>query len=208
MRARSPVLDPTVLAVRGFAVATGSGAVFFFAFLGNALLGVLLLQGAWGYSPLETGLAAAPAPLLATAMAPIAGRLVDARGPRRIGAVGLGVFAVSLALFALLMTPEPAYLERYLPCAILAAFGVSMAFPAITGAATHELPPSAMGTGTGVLSTVRQTGGVLGIAAVVSLLGELPVGIDPYRTAYWLLAAAATVASLGMLGLASHQRQA
>ena len=92
------------------------------------------------------------------------------------------------------MTDEPAYLERFLPCAIVVSLGVSLAFPAITQAATHELPPGNLATGTGVLATTRQTGGVVGIAAVVSLLGDFPEDIDPYRHAYVLLAAAAFLA--------------
>jgi len=207
-RARSPVLDPAVLAVRSFAVATGAGAVFFFAFLGNALLGVLVLQGAWDYSPLKAGLAVAPSAAVATVFAPVAGRLVDAFGARRVGSVGLVLFAVALVLLAVGLPDEPAYLERYLPFAVLASIGISMAFPAITQSATHELPPSAMGTGTGVLSTIRQTGGVLGIATVVSLLGDLPGDIASYRVAYGLLALAAILAAVVMLGLRPHARPA
>jgi MFS family permease len=205
-RARSPVLDPAVLAVRSFAVATGAGAVFFFAFLGNTLLGVLVLQGAWGYSPLKAGLAVAPSAAVATFFAPLAGRLVDRFGARTIGSAGLALFAVALVLLALGLPEEPAYVTRYLPFAIVASLGISMAFPAITQSATHELPPSAMGTGTGVLSTIRQTGGVLGIATVVSLLGDLPDDIASYHVAYWLLALAAVLAGLVMLGLRPHAR--
>ena len=159
-RARAPVLDTRVFAQRGFAVANVAASAFFFAFLANALLAVLVLQGAWGFSPLEAGLAAMPGPLLATAFAPLAGRLVDRHGPRRTGTIGLAVFGLALVALALLVTEEPAYLERFLPCALVVSLGVSLAFPAITQAATSELAPGNLATGTGVLATTRQTGGV------------------------------------------------
>ena len=99
------------------------------------------------------------------------------------------------------MTEEPAYLERFLPCALVVSLGVSLAFPAITQAATSELAPGSLATGTGVLATTRQTGGVIGIAAVVSLLGDYPEGIGPYREAYVLLATGALVGAVVMLAL-------
>ncbi len=200
-RARAPVLDPRVFAQHGFAVTNVAAAAFFFAFLANALLAVLVLQGAWGFSPLEAGLAAMPGPVIATAFAPLAGRLVDRHGPRRIGTIGLAVFGAALLALALLVTPEPAYLTRFLPCAIVVSLGVSLAFPAITQAATSELAPGNLATGTGVLATTRQTGGVIGIAAVVSLLGDFPEGIGPYREAYVLLAAGAFLGAVIMLAL-------
>jgi hypothetical protein len=57
------------------------------------------------------------------------------------------------------------------------------------------LPPHQYATGTGIINTARQVGTVIGVAALVSVLGGGLTAAD-YRTGWWLMAAAGAVAAL------------
>jgi NTE family protein len=200
-RAAAPVLDPVLFRVRSFTVGTLASALFFAAFLGYALNGVLVVQGAWGYSPLRAGLAYAPGPLLAALLTPFGGGLADRFGERRVGAIGLAAFALDLAGFALLLGPTPDYAGRYLPLVLVGGASLALVFPALTGVATAEVPGATFATATGVLSTVRQIGGVLGVAVVVAIVGGLPQTVGGYRAAYAVLATSAAAALVALAAL-------
>lgn len=207
-RAAAPVLDLRVLGVRSFAVSTAASTAFYLAFFGYGLLCILLFQGAWGLSPLVAGLAYAVAPLGAAVLTPRTGRLVDRLGSRRLALAGASLFLVVLVLLALLVPADPGYALPVLPLLLVGSVSLALLFPALTQAATRELPPTLLAGGTGVLNTIRQIGGVVGIAVVVAVLGGLPDEPGPYRTAFLLLAAAQAVAVALCLLLPATRRPA
>ncbi len=187
-RAEAPVLDLRVLGVRSFAAATAASTAYFLAFFGYSLLCVLAFQGAWQLSPLRAGLAYALAPLAAAVATPLGGRLVDRVGPRRVAVAGTLLYLAVLVALGLSWPAEPGYLFPVLPILLVGAVALSLIFPALTQSATTSLPSELLAGGTGVLNTIRQVGGVVGIALVVTVLGGLPHAPDRYRLAFLLLA--------------------
>ncbi|WP_149261012.1 MFS transporter [Actinomadura sp. K4S16] len=205
LRHPAPVIEPALLAVRTFFWSNAAVLLFTVAFAANLLLGVLWMQQVWHYSPIRTGLAVAPGPLMVPVMALIAGRLAAARVPvGLITAVGCMLCAFGVVLIAMSLGPAPAYASEMLPGWLVGGTGVGLALPTILSAAAVELPSHRYATGSAVVNMSRQIGAVLGVSLAVAVLGT-PHGYPGLHTAYvhaWLMVGAfmviAAITALGM----------
>jgi MFS family permease len=162
-------------------------------FFGN----VQFLREVWGYSPVWTGLAMAPGPLVVFLLAPWFGRLAGRIGQRPILIPG-GVVSAAAALFLLSrVDAAPAYLAVWLPFTLVSAVGVSMVLPLLTSAAVAGLPADRFATGSAVNAALRNLGQTLGVAIFVALAGRTPAGelLAHHRIAWWLVAAAGVAVS-------------
>ena len=167
----TPVVELSLLRVRGFAAANAGTLLFASGFYALALCNVLYLTQVWGYSTLTAGFALTPAPLAAALVAGPAGRLADRFGQRVVTVPGAILFTLAVALFVVRVGPQPSYFDEWLPQITLAGVGIGLAFPALTSAAVTALPASRYGVGSAVNSAARQLGAVLGIALLVAILG-------------------------------------
>ena len=166
-----PALPVQLFRVRSFSVATVGTLLFGTAFFAQILCNVLFLNGVWGYSILRTAVAILPSPLVAAAVAPIAGRLADRYGYRAVIAPGAALFALGAGSYALTMTATPHYVTHFLPGALLVGVSIGAAFSMLGAASSQVLPPHLYGAGAAVNSTARQLGAVLGVAVLVAVLG-------------------------------------
>ncbi|MCQ0015805.1 MFS transporter [Actinomadura madurae] len=205
LRHPAPVIEPALLAVRTFFWSNAAILLFTVAFAANLLLGVLWMQQVWHYSPIKTGLAVAPGPLMVPIMALIAGRLVAARVPvGLITAVGCMLCAFGVVMIAMSLGPAPAYATEMLPGWLIGGTGVGLALPTILSASAADLPSHRYATGSAVVNMSRQIGTVLGVSLAVAVLGT-PHGYADAHTAYvnsWLMVGGfmviAAIAALGM----------
>ena len=198
-----PIVRPSLLRVRSFAVANAASLLFAGAFYGMLLCNVLFLTGVWNYDVLTAGLAISPSPLMAALSAPFAGRLADRFGPRAVLVPGSMVFALGVVWLMTQTGLEPHYISDWLPGAILCGIGIGTTFPTQSTAAALELPPAEFGVGIAVNATARQLGAVFGIATVVALLGTpAPEGLlgafDNAWTAIALAGAGSGVVALAL----------
>ncbi|QXJ24321.1 MFS transporter [Actinomadura graeca] len=214
VRHPSPVIEPSLLAVRTFFWSNAAILLFTVAFAANLLLGVLWMQQIWHYSAIRTGLGVAPGPLMVPPMALIAGKLA-ARGVPvgRITAAGCLMCALSVALIATGLGQTPAYASELLPGWLIGGTGVGLALPTILSASAADLPDGRFATGSAVVNMSRQVGSVLGVSLAVAVLGA-PRGYDDAHTGYvhaWLVVGAfmvaAAAAGLGMSPRRSRPRQ-
>ena len=97
-RVRAPMVDFDFFRSRTFFGANLVAFVVTFAMLAMFFFTALYMQNFLGYSPLEAGLRFLPATALIIVTAPIAGRLADRVGPRRLMTGGLLVVAVAMYL--------------------------------------------------------------------------------------------------------------
>jgi hypothetical protein len=65
----------------------------------------------------------------------------------------------------------------WLPISLLVGLGVAISFPVRSAAAVAGLPAAQFGMGGAINQTARQIGSVIGVAAVVAILGQ-PTGLD------------------------------
>jgi EmrB/QacA subfamily drug resistance transporter len=167
----APVLEPAIVRVPAFALASLSAALFFAAFGAMLLSGVVFLTDVWHFSVLEAGLALTPGPLGAAALAPVSGRLAARYGPGPVGAAGALLFGLGSLWWIWRIGLEPDYAAEFLPQMLIGGMGVGLVLPSFTIAATATLPAPRLATGIGAQTMFRQIGATLGVAAFVAILG-------------------------------------
>jgi EmrB/QacA subfamily drug resistance transporter len=135
------------------------------------------IQNVMGYSPIRAGVAFLPFCVALVAAAGLSSNLINRIDPRILAGIGTLLAAVALLGFSRLPydTSFPvqqetgSYATDLLPYIIMMAFGMGMTFVPLTLTAVHHLRPEDSGIGSGVLNTMQQVGGALGL----SLLGTI-----------------------------------
>ena len=120
----------------------------------------LFIQLVVGYSPLDTGVAFLPFSIAMIISATVASRLISQVDPRYLSGVG------TLLSAAALYGDGVSYWTQVLPFVVLMAFGMGLNFVPLTLVAVHHLRIQDTGIGSGVLNTMQQVGGALGLATL------------------------------------------
>ncbi|GAA0459439.1 MFS transporter [Paractinoplanes deccanensis] len=197
-----PVVPLSLLRVPAFAMANLATLAFGVCFSAMLFSVVLFSEDVWGYSPLRAGLALAPGTLLMPLVAVLSGRLIGRLGQAAVIALGCGLLAGGVLWWALTAQTRPHYFGTLLPGAVLTAVGSILAVGTLVAAATRDLPPPSLSTGSAVNSMVRQVGFVIGVSVFVAALGA-PDTAAQAREAFqrgWLIAAACGAGAM-VLGL-------
>jgi EmrB/QacA subfamily drug resistance transporter len=170
LRTAHPMLDVRIFANPRFSAASGAITLTFFALFGSTFLLTQYFQFVLGYSPLKAGMLTAPVAVGIMACAPLAPRLVDRFGTKRVVTGGLLIVASSLAAYA----SDTLMSSAVLGGLVRIIFGAGMGFT--TAPATESimgsLPPGKAGVGSAVNDTTRQTGGALGVAVIGSIFAS------------------------------------
>jgi EmrB/QacA subfamily drug resistance transporter len=198
-RVREPMLPLYLFRNRAFAA--GNGAVFFtFAALFSCVfLFAQFLQTSLGFSPLEAGIRLMPWTITFLLVAPAAGALADRIGERPLLLLGLLLQAAGLLWVALIAEPELAYSELVIPL-VVAGVGVSMAVPAGQSSVVGGMEVAQLGKAAGANSTMRELGGVFGIAVVVAVFAAAGSYASAAEFSNGFAAAVGLAAGLSLLG--------
>jgi MFS transporter, DHA2 family, methylenomycin A resistance protein len=197
-RSRDPMLPLGFFRNPTFSAATFVGLVINLALYGTIFVLGLYLQQVLGYSPMEAGLAFLPFPV-ALGVANVASGSVGRRfGVRIPMAVGLLIASLGYWLLSHLDTTN-AYIS-ILPGMVVIPAGVGLAVPLMTSALLSTVPRSRSGVASGVLNTVRQASGGVGVALFGAMMAGRGVpGIQGALTiSAALLACGALVAVVGI----------
>jgi EmrB/QacA subfamily drug resistance transporter len=191
-RRAEPLVELRLFHSAPFAGATLIAVCAFGAFAGFLFLMSLYLQTVRGLSPVQTGLCLLPAALMIVICAPLSGRMVARRGPRRPLLLAGGL----LTLGALLLVPTSGNESWWQLVPSLMVFGAGFGFvnAPITNTAVSGLPRERAGVAAAMASTSRQVGSALGVAAIGSILASAVGGagfISASRGAWWAVAAGA-----------------
>jgi EmrB/QacA subfamily drug resistance transporter len=135
------------------------------------------IQNVMGYSPLEAGVAFLPFCVGLVAAAGIASNLINRFDARYLAGVGTLMAAGGLFWFAQLpydtsfpvTAVEGSYAGDILPGILLMSVGMGLVFVPLTLTAVHHLRDEDSGIGSGVLNTMQQVGGALGLAVLSTL---------------------------------------
>jgi MFS transporter, DHA2 family, methylenomycin A resistance protein len=173
-RAADPMLPLRLFAWPAFRAGSAVGLLINLGFYGQLFLMSLYLQDVRGYSALGAGLALLPEAALLIAASTLSGRIMARTGPRLPMLAGLALGVAGLAGL-LVAGAHTTYALLVLPMAA-AGFGMALTMPAATAAVIEAAPADRGGIAAGVVNAARQSGGVLGVA----LLGSLVHG----RTAF------------------------
>jgi len=156
------------------------------------------LQTGLGYSPLGAGLRLLPWTATLFFVAPLAGKLVDRFGERPFLVVGPLMQALGLAWIALIAKTTISYAELVAPL-MVAGVGISMTLPAAQNSVVGAVPEEAIGKAAGTNSTMRELGGVLGIALGVAAFAGAGSYASPGEFSDGFVAAIAVAAVLSAL---------
>ena len=205
LRAPAPMLPMRFFRNRAFAATNGASLAMFFGAFGSIFLLAQFFQVAQGYSPLEAGIRTLPWTAMPIFVAPVAGILSDRIGSRPLMAAGLSLQSLALAYLAFATAPDVAY-GLLVPGFVMAGTGMALVFAPSANALLSSVRPSEAGQASGANNTIREIGGVLGVAVLASVFtgmggyGSPQDYVDGLIPAVWVgsavLAAGALVALL------------
>jgi EmrB/QacA subfamily drug resistance transporter len=209
-RSHSPLVPASSVRNRTLVAANLSAFFLFGAFFCFIFLGSLFMQQALGYSPTQTGVAWLATSATSFVAAAFAGsKLIAVVGVRRLLVAGLSLLAIS----ALLLTRVPAgghYATDLLPALLLAGVGGGLSAPAAQIGALSGVTHSMTGLASGLVETMREIGGAVGVAAVSTVLvshaNQITGAANPaahghaaantFHAAFWVMF---TLAALGTI---------
>ncbi len=89
----------------------------------------------------------------------------------------------------------------------IAGVGISLCFPTVANAVVSSVPPTEMGIASGTNSSLREIGGVFGVAVLASVFGSSDVYqsarifVDHFTDALWVGAAFSVIGILAAAAL-------
>jgi EmrB/QacA subfamily drug resistance transporter len=135
------------------------------------------IQVVMGYTPLRAGVAFLPFCVGLVLAAGISSSLINRIDPRYLA--GVGTLMASVALFGFSRIPfdttapvtdvQGSYVTDLLPFILMMSFGMGLTFVPLTLTAVHHLRAEDSGIGSGVLNTMQQVGGALGLSLLATL---------------------------------------
>jgi EmrB/QacA subfamily drug resistance transporter len=171
LRAPAPMLPMRFFRNRGFAATNGVSLAMFFGAFGSIFLLAQFFQVAQGYSPLEAGIRTLPWTAMPIFVAPVAGFLSDRIGSRPLMAAGLALQASALAWIAVVTAPDVAY-GLLVPGFVMAGTGMALVFAPSANAVLSSVRAEEAGKASGATNTIREVGGVLGVAVLATVFTE------------------------------------
>lgn len=168
LRVERPMLPMRLFARRGFAAGNASGFLLYSSIFGVVFLMAQFFQVTGHTGPLGAGLRTLPWTGTLFLVAPVAGALINRVGERPLVVFGLAGQAIGFGTLALLVTADRPY-SQLIPPLIVAGCGVSLAMPAAQNATLGSVPRESIGTASGTFNTLRQLGGVLGVAVLAAV---------------------------------------
>lgn len=162
-----PMLRVTVLKNRRFLVGTIIAMLVQASLLAAGILMPIYIQTLRGFSATVSGLVLMPGALVTAVMNPVAGRLFDKHGPRKLALVGMSLLAITTLGFAVLdLNSSMAYIVIIYTVRM---FSMTLVNMPITTWGMNALDNKVMNHGTSVNNTLRQVAGSLGTALVISV---------------------------------------
>ncbi len=211
--AASPMLPLELFRNRGFASANAASFFMYAGLFGSLFLMTQLLQFALGHSPLMAGVLLLPWTAAPGVVSPIAGALADRFGNRPFMSVGLALQAIGLGWIAAVATTGISYLQLGLAFGI-AGVGIGMVFPTVANAVLGSVPLAEAGVASGTNSTLRELGGVLGVAVLAAVFARRGIYtsprlfVDGFSPALWVgvgFSALGVLAATFFPGRRAHQ---
>jgi EmrB/QacA subfamily drug resistance transporter len=188
---------------RSPAFAAGNAAAFLmYATLMSAVFFVSqYFQVSLRYGPLGAGLRLLPWTMPLFVAGPLSGILSDRFGPRTLLSTGLLLQSAGLAWVSLNAEADAGY-GASVVALLIAGTGVTMAMPAAQSAIMGAVPPTAIGKASGTFNTLRQLGGVFGIAVLATVFADRGSYASPSRFDAGLAPALAVAAAMSLAGAA------
>jgi EmrB/QacA subfamily drug resistance transporter len=200
-RVAHPLLRPSLLRSRTRIASLVSMAGIYGGMLAMFFLMVQFLEDDLGYGPLTAGLAFLPMPLSVFTMSRVAPRLVELVGAKPL--IILGTLATTLSYLRLAMLDSGSgYWDGAFLSLLVTGLAAGLTFMPITSLVLRDVEHEHAGAASGLLQTMQQLGGSVGLAVVASVFAAHAVPGDflhGARAGFWAATALAAVAFVAAL---------
>lgn len=167
--AAAPMLPLRFFQSRAFSATNALSVAMFFGIFGAIFLLSQFFQTAQGVGPFEAGARTLPWTAMPMFVAPIAGAYLYPRfGGRVVMTAGLSFQAIAMLYLYLVIGVDTAYLT-FVPGFILAGTGMALVFSPSASMILDSVRGTEAGQASGAASTLREVGGVLGVAVMATV---------------------------------------
>ncbi len=202
----SPMLPLSMFRNRAFAAANTVALLMSFGMFGSIFLLSQFFQVVQGMNPFEAGLRVLPWTAMPAFVAPVAGGLAGRIGSRPILVTGMALMAIGLGWVAAVTGPSVDY-PVLVPAFVVSGVGMGLFFAPIANVVLSSVSPELEGKASGASNTIREIGGVFGVAVLASVFAangsyaSAPAYVDGLVPAVWVGAAIVAVGAAAALVL-------
>jgi len=178
-RSSHPLIPLSIFKNRNLTGANLMMAPIYAAMMGMFFLLSLYVQAVLHYSPVMTGLAFLPFPIIMGLTSSQVSRFVTKFGFRKFLLVGPVLVALALAWLARVPVAG-SYWTDVFPAVVLMPLGMGMTFMPLVAAATTGIESRNAGLASGLINTSQMMGGALGLALLTGISASVGRGdLDP-----------------------------
>jgi len=198
----APMIDLDLFTKRDFTISNVIGFLMSFGMFGAVFFITQFVQDVLRASPLVAGQETMPWTGSIMLVAPLAGLLTRHMGTRLIILIGMLAQAAALAWIGLLATTATPYIAL-LPAFILAGVGMGFTFGPTSSVVMNAVSSMQQAQASSISNTVRELGGVFGIALLGIVFGRITSNAAVFVTMFraTVLVGASIVAVGGLLTL-------
>ena len=167
-RAPEPMLPLRLFRSRSFSASNAASLLMSFGMFGSIFLLAQFLQLVQHESPLSAGIHTLPWTAMPILVAPLGGLLTERLGGRAVLTTGLVLQSVGLLVIGLVLTPTVAY-AALVPAFVVGGTGMALFFAPMASTVLSSVRREEEGIASGANNSLRELGGVLGIAVLASV---------------------------------------
>lgn len=172
-RLEKPFLDVKILSNRDYAVSVISSMVLYLVMMGSSVMMPLYVQSVMGYSAVVSGLVTLPGSVATAVVSPLAGRLYDKMGIKKIFVAGAAILVISnIGMYFLTMST---------PLSVAAGLNVirnisigSLMMPLLTWG-TSNVKSQKVADASSLLTSFRTIAGAIGSAVFVGIMNTVSI---------------------------------
>ena len=212
LRSEAPMLPMEFFAKRSFTVTNVVSLSMYFGMFGSIFFLTQFMQNVLGNSPLEAGVKLLVWTGATMVVAPFAGIFSERFGARAFMVAGLGLQATALGWLALEASATMSYASMIGPF-LLAGTGMALVFAPSANAVLASVHSDQAGQASGATNTIRELGGVLGIAVLSTIFTSHggytspQAFVDGLTPAIWVGAGVMAAGALVALAFPFNSRQ-
>ncbi|MBU8788154.1 MULTISPECIES: MDR family MFS transporter [Bacillus] len=170
MKIKRPILEFRVFQSWTFSLTTLLGMIVFALMIGTETILPLYTQNVRSISAFDSGLMLLPGAVAMGIMSPIIGKIFDKIGGKGLAIIGFAILLLTSIPFADLKDDTSITFIVILYTIRMA--GTSMIMMPLTTAGINALPPHLIAHGTAMNNTMRQIGGSIGTAVLISVMSN------------------------------------
>jgi MFS family permease len=167
-RATDPMLPLRLFRSRSFSAGNAASLLMSFGMFGSIFLLAQFLQLVQHESPLSAGVHTLPWTAMPLLVAPLGGLLTERIGARVVLTTGLVLQSLGLLVIGLVLTPDVAY-AALVPAFVVGGTGMALFFAPMASTVLSSVSREEEGIASGTNNSLRELGGVLGIAVLASV---------------------------------------